>query len=761
MIPAASKPDQIKKILLVGNPNAGKSVLFGKMTGQYVIVSNYPGTTVEISRSKLKIEGKQYELIDSPGVNSLVPQSEDERVTRDLILQEKPDVILQIGDAKNLRRALFLTLQLAEFGIPLVLNLNMLDECRARGIEIDTGAIEEMLEIPVNTSIATLEVGIHQLLRMIPRAKAPRLPVAFSSTIIKPARSLLPGHLPPALSLEWLLQEPAGEYPLLQGMLSAEVLARLKKLVLPSNGGGNSLWMEYFDRERNRFLSEWLPAIRTQRESTGETIDQSWRKRLVLAALMTGIAVHLSNYLLPLSGRPGPAQAIGQWLETVLVPYFHGRLAGLGMKEAAAVLFTTAGGPGILVGKTGLFHPGLTNLICYILPPALPFLFALRTLPSFAAAFDRWSRRTLSGLGILFLFLSSIYLFVGHWAAQILVGFMENVVFGKLINPLAESLLDLLPLPQMIRDLLMGPFGLISMGLSYSIAIVFPVVGAFFLIFGFLEDSGYLPRLAILVNRVFRTMGLNGKAVLPMVLGLGCGTMATMTARILNSPKERLIATLLLALGIPCSAQLGVVLGIVAGFSPKVVLLVAGTVLVQLLLVGFLAGRLLPGDASDFIMEIPPIRYPVWKNVLLKTWLRVVWFLKEAVPLFLAGTLLLFILDRLSLLNRLTHWAEPVVQWFLGLPAECAPVFVMGFLRRDYGAAGLFELVQQGRVGPEQVAVALICLTLFIPCVANLLVIIKEQGLAKAAAIAGFIIPVAILTGGAVHFLLEFFKIKL
>ena len=177
------------------------------------------------------------------------------------------------------------------------------------------------------------------------------------------------------------------------------------------------------------------------------------------------------------------------------------------------------------------------------------------------------------------------------------------------------------------------------------------VVTTFFLLFGFLEDSGYIPRLAVFSDRIFRAMGLNGKAVLPMVLGLGCDTMATMTTRILSTPKERLIAILLLALGIPCSAQLATILGILGGVSFAALLTLFSVVLAQMFIVGWLAGQLLRGQRSDFIMELPPIRLPRLRNLVTKTRMRVWWYLGEAVPLFLAGTVLLFVLDRLNALG--------------------------------------------------------------------------------------------------------------
>jgi ferrous iron transport protein B len=250
-------------------------------------------------------------------------------------------------------------------------------------------------------------------------------------------------------------------------------------------------------------------------------------------------------------------------------------------------------------------------------------------------------------------------------------------------------------------------------------------------------------------------MGLNGKAVLPMVLGLGCDTMATMTTRILGTPKERLIAITLLALGVPCSAQLATILGILGGISVWALLTLFTVVLSQMVLVGFLAAQALPGDRSDFIMELPPIRLPRLRNLLTKTALRVRWYLGEAVPLFLIGTALLFVLDAFGALDGLARIAQPVVTDALGLPPRAAEVFVMGFLRRDYGAAGLFKMSQDGMLSGVQAVVALTVMTLFVPCVANLLMIIKERGVKVGLAILVAVTIIAVTTGAALNAVLK------
>jgi ferrous iron transport protein B len=375
------------------------------------------------------------------------------------------------------------------------------------------------------------------------------------------------------------------------------------------------------------------------------------------------------------------------------------------------------------------------------------------TVGQWQEAFARAVREPLTGLPILLAVLYITYLFVGVFGAQTLVALLEETVFGAWINPAAISLAQYIPWAP-VRDFFVGDYGLITMGLTYAFAIVLPVVSTFFLIFGFLEDSGYIPRLAIFCDRLFRAMGLNGKAVLPMVLGLGCDTMATMTTRILGTPKERLIAILLLALGVPCSAQLATILGILGGISFLAVGTLFGIVLLQMVVVGWLAARVLPGDRSEFILELPPIRLPRARNLLTKTVLRIRWYLGEAVPLFLIGTALLFLLDRAHVLSWFARAAEPIVSGWLGLPGRAAEVFIMGFLRRDYGAAGLFAMVNDGALTATQSVVALTVMTLFVPCVANLLMIVKERGPRVALAILTFVTLVAVGTGAALNYVL-------
>ena len=381
---------------------------------------------------------------------------------------------------------------------------------------------------------------------------------------------------------------------------------------------------------------------------------------------------------------------------------------------------------------------------------------------TFFTRLGEWSQHRIGGLFIGAFALYIIYQFVGIFGAGTLVNFLENTVFGEWLTPLVTSIVDTILPFQFAHDLLVGEYGLLSMALSYSIAIVLPIVGTFFIAFGILEDSGYLPRLAVMVNKFFRMMGLNGKAVLPMVLGLGCDTMATMTTRILDSRKERLIVMLLLALGVPCSAQLGVIMGMLAALSPGMTILWIGCIALVIFVVGYLSSKIISGHSSDFVLELPPMRLPKLSNILVKTMARIEWYLREAVPLFFLGTFVLFILDKLTLLSAIERGVSPIVVGFLGLPIKATEAFLVGFLRRDYGAAGLFNLfndqINSGSIAMEtqiQIVVSMITITLFMPCIANFFMIIKEQGIKVAMAISLFILPFSVLVAGTINYLLR------
>ncbi|MEJ2110081.1 MAG: ferrous iron transport protein B [Acidobacteriota bacterium] len=691
--------DSSRKIVLVGNPNVGKSIIFRLLTGNYVLVSNFPGTTVEVSRGKMETGGVTYEIVDTPGINSLVPQSEDERVTCEILLREKPDVVVQVADAKNLRRTLLITSQLAEFGIPMVLALNMIDEAEDRGIDVDAQGLSELFSIPVVKTIAIYSKGRRKLLNAIQNAQKPVNPILRLYSLENIVKALENPPPPALLCIEWLAEDNSDLNITIEKSMGTVSLNRLKEWEKKYRSAGHHHPAGEVSKLRNNFLD-------------------------------SSVATYKKGLSSILSGN-------GNILQDIV----------FGLNESGSFEF------GIV--------PEAIHFLLIIAPVIIPLAVLLAKSRSFAHALGSLSRRPSTGIPILVAVLLLLYEFVGYTGAQTMVGLIENVLFKQHLTPIIQSWIP----EGFLYNFLVGKYGLFSMGVTYAIGIVLPVVGTFFIAFGLLEDSGYLPRLSILSDRLMRIMGLNGKAILPMVLGFGCVTMATMSVRILSSKRERLIAILLLSLGIPCSAQLGVILGIASGFTVKATLVIIGVVASQLILVGYLSSLIIRGQPSEFIFEIPPIRMPQMKNVALKTLYRLRWYLKEAVPLFLAGTLVLFIMDTIrlhgkSLLDWFQKGVEPILSGLLHLPTEAAGIFLLGFLRRDYGAAGLYDLSRAGMLNGQQVVVSLIVITLFVPCLATFLMIIKEQGWKKAVAITCFIVPFAIAVGAVVGWILRTFGIE-
>ncbi len=363
---------------------------------------------------------------------------------------------------------------------------------------------------------------------------------------------------------------------------------------------------------------------------------------------------------------------------------------------------------------------------------------------------------TLILLAVLYL---GLYQFVGVLGAGTLVNFFEGTVFGEWVNPWITDVINGFTSIQWLRDLFVGDYGIITLGLSYALAIILPIVTTFFIVFSIIEDSGYLPRLSMLIDRLFKTIGLSGRAVIPIVLGLGCDTMATIVTRTQETKRERVITTLLLALAIPCSAQMGVIFAILSDNLAALfiwILSIAGV----LLLVGYLASKILPGNKASFYIEIPPLRLPRISNVLVKTMSRLQWYLTEVIPFFIIASIVLWIGDLTGVFGWFIRILEPVVN-FIGLPKETAEVFLYGFFRRDFGAAGLYDLHNSGEIAGIPLVVAAVTLTLFIPCIAQFMVMIKERGVKTAVAIALFIFPFAFGVGYIINLVLTLTGVKL
>ncbi len=650
-------------LAIVGSPNVGKSVMFNNLTGRYVTVSNYPGTTVEVSRGRGHIEGTDFGVVDTPGMYSLTPITDEERVARRMLLDHESGAVLHMVDAKNLERMLPLTLQLLELGLPVVLVLNMTDEADRLGVQTDLAALSRELGIPVVAAVATTRRGLGQIKQAVlevrrgcKAAPAPtRYEVAIEEAIVAIAR-----HLPSRFS------RAARGIALLLLQEEVEIAEAVRAE----------------DPAASREIEEIV-------RRTVEANQQPLRYRIALQCHMMAREVAGRHVVAPRSVTRTVAD----------------RLSDI-----------------------------TTNPVT-----GIPILAAI----------------------VYF----GLYKFVGVFGAGDVVSLLERKLFAERISPWFNGLLERL-LPgatgwhYWARELFGSNYGLVTLGVTYAIAIVLPIVSLFFLFFSLLEDSGYFPRLALLVDRVFKKIGLNGRAVIPLMLGFGCDTMATMVTRIQETRKERVITTLLLALAIPCSAQYGVITALLAKQPAGVLgisyawLAWAGILLVIFIATGRLASRIVQGQPATFYMELPPLRLPRIGNVLVKTLARMKWYFLEVLPLFLFASVLIWLGRITHVFDTLVEGLRPVVS-LIGLPPETATAFLYGFFRRDFGAAGLYQMADTGRLTGAQLLVACVTLTLFLPCVAQFLIMKKERGLRNALAMSAGVVCTAFLVGGVVSGLLK------
>jgi ferrous iron transport protein B len=629
---AEASPPGRKKVALVGNPNVGKSVLFNALTGAYVTVSNYPGTSVEVARGNAVIDGVPCEIIDTPGMYSILPITEEERVAREILLNESPDLVIHVLDARNLERMLTMTVQLIEAGLPVVLVVNIMDEAERMGLVIDIPLLQEKLAIPVIGAATAKKRGLTEIRQLI---------VAFRQE----ERAVF-GY---GGRLERDIAEVAD-------LLTADYALSRKVLAL--------LLLQ---------RDEEVAALVQQREGSGYD---------------------------PIAAKV--KEKIFQRRES-----FH---LDLSMERKEIVHRLTEGVIALPEGRK-------TTL---------------------AERLSRWTVKPLTGVPILLLVLYfGLYRFVGDFGAGTLVDFLEGKIFEAHFNPWVTGVVKGLVPWEVIQELFVGEYGIITLGIRYAVGIILPIVATFFLFFSILEDSGYFPRLALLVDRLFKRIGLTGRAVIPIVLGFGCDTMATMVTRTLETVRERIIATLLLALAIPCSAQLGVIIALLSK-APGALAVWSGCLVLIFLVIGFLAAKIMPGETPMFYMEIPPMRLPQLSNVFTKTYTRMQWYFMEILPLFVLASVLLWLGKITKFFGTLVDWMTPVMN-SIGLPRETAVAFIFGFFRRDYGAAGLYDLQTKGLLNPRQLTVAAVTLTLFIPCVAQFLIMKKERGLKVSLGIGVFV----------------------
>ena len=631
---ARSSSSGVQKIVLVGNPNVGKSCIFNYMSGMYVDVSNFPGTTVSITKSHYK--GK--DVFDTPGIYGVGSFNDEEKVARDIILTS--DVILNVVNAINLDRDLFLTLQLIDMGKKVSVLLNFSDELKKRKIKIDTAKLSELLGVEVFETAAVDKLGFDKIEDAIENAKVGKQ----------------------ELDLHFMLQQVMVKAVLQSDSLlileGDESIAKKNNTVC---GTANEREKIYIGR-RNR-VNEIIDIVEHEDSRKGEIFNLFGRYSL---NPITGIPILL--------------------VMLVMVYFFIGDLF-----SQRIVNFTEN-----RIGKE-LFEYNVKSLVGNYTPVDVDVIIQddngnIAGQKSFSFP---------SGIGNNTQQKNDFEKFSEQTGAQSEFHFK---------NPIAK--------------LFFGEFGVVTMTVTYLIFLLLPLVIGFYFVMAMLEDSGYLPRLATMLDRSFNKIGLNGRAVIPIMLGFGCITMANITTRLLGSEREKSIVTAILQFVIPCSAQLAVIAALLsgAGFGPMI--LYVSVIFTVLIVLSTILNKMLPGESSPLLIDLPMIGFPRMNNVLKKTFFRSFGFMKEAGFWFFIGALAVGLMDITGILQIWQNLLAPFTTTWLKLPKEAANAFVMGMVRRDFGAAGLFHM----SLTIMQKTVAIITITLFVPCIAAFVVMLKERG---------------------------------
>lgn len=570
-----------KKLLLVGNPNVGKSALFTRITGVHAVSSNYPGTTVGFLEGWLRRGDDVWRVIDVPGAYTLTPTNEAEEVAERMVAEEC-DAVVVVLDATALERNLFLAFQVMERRLPVIIALNMVDEARHKGIDIDPFLLEDLLGVPVVSTVAVSGEGVSRLLDRLHEAS--------------------PGREVPSTKEE-------------RWAAIGAVTEQVQKV-----------------RHRHHTFLDKLEDA---------SVNSFW-------GLVIGIAVIASSF-------------------TAI------RYAGEGLID-------------------GLLDP----------------LFERYWLPVV---------NYLSGL------------FGGE-------GFLHDIIIGRLVDGHIDF---------------EQSFGMLTTGLYVPVVMVLPYVLSFYAVLSFLEDFGYLPRLAVIFDALLHRMGLHGFAIVPSLLGFGCNVPGILATRVLDSQRERFIAATLISVAVPCAGLQAMIIGALGSMGMKWVAMVYGTLLVSWLLLGRLLHSILPGFSPELIVEIPPYRIPSLKAMGLKLWMRISGFFLEAVPLVLGGILLISLMDATGITDLLTRLLAPVFSGLLGLPGEAAGPILLGILRKDVAVGMLATL----GLSPAQLVVATITLSMTFPCIATFIVLWRELGGKRMAASMGIMIASALVAGISVRMLLS------
>ncbi|MBF0509663.1 MAG: ferrous iron transporter B [Deltaproteobacteria bacterium] len=635
----------MKKVLLVGLPNTGKSQVFNNLTGDYSVVANSPLTTVEIKRSRCRIAGQDYEVIDAPGLHSLYNPSEEELAVRALILSGDINILVQCIDAGQLKQSLTLTAHLLTLGIPLVISLNSMDEIARKGISIDPDVLSRLLGVPVVASVAVQSRGTAELKEAVGRVEHGGAPILTPlgekiETWLAAIGSGLPPEAPyqRTISLLVLLNDPfiLDYVKNTYGQATAGVLLHQVKLIRGHLGPN-------INRMINRQRSRWL--------------DQ--------------VAEEVTRKIQPRSNR-------------------------------------------------------------------------------FAQTFGRLSRHPVFGVPILLAILYCMFYVVVN-VANAISEWMNNVLWVPV-----ESMVGGMIPAGFWHDFFIGEYGILSMGLANAVLTVLPILSVFFLVFNIIEDVGYLPNLSVLTKRLLEKLGLSGSAIIPLILGFGCKTVATLSTKTLRSKKEKYIAVYLIAFAIPCAAQMGLNMSILGRIGLSAFVIVFSVLIIVELIAGMTLNKMLakPEQGLAFIQELTAIRWPNPKAVLKKTYYRLYWFLKESLLVFIWAALGLFVIDKLGILTITKRLVSPLVEGLLGLPSAMTDAILLCLVRHEAAAGVMINLVKKGQLDYVQCIVAVTVTTMVVPCFANIMAMAKEVGGKHTLMMIFLILMSTFAIGGALHWTL-------
>lgn len=639
----ASKAEdhKVQSIVLAGNPNVGKSVIFNALTGSDADVSNYPGTTIDIARGHL---GKD-ELADTPGIYGVSSFNDEERAARKMILSA--DIVINVVSAITLERDLFLTVQLVEMGKPLILVINQWDEAKHRGITIDLNRLAAEFGVEVLTCVAVKDEGIEEIKAAVAKAR--------------------PGKIRPELLelIEPILNQSTSAKEITQAM--AVLIVEGDEPTATACGITSPSHRAEIYSFRRKFVNDLVEASVVQ---SGSKRSFSNKLGKLLLHPIWGSAISFAVCYLIFY------QMLGVWIAGNLVDFTE--------KQTMKVYY----------------EPNIRRLAANVFPSTITvgdkkFDFPQGTLQDLAASKEldqAISAKTVPADEIAFNF----------WSYHNILSVLGNVFVGE--------------------------YGLATLTVTYLIGLLMPLVIGFYLGLSLLEDSGYLPRLAVLVDRMMNKIGLNGRAIIPLILGLGCVTMATITTRLLTTRREKIIATALLGVAIPCSAQLGVVSGTLARAGGGAAWAVYLFVVIGILAItGVLLNMVLPGKSQGLMIDLPPMRLPRLDNVLRKTWKKSWNFLVDATPMFFLAGFVVTLAQMVGLLDLIIKVLQPIVVNWLNLPNDprIPTTFILGIVRRDFASFGLADVA----LTPVQAVTAMIVITLFVPCIATVGVMIKERGM--------------------------------